>query len=595
MKAATTPRTARLNFDLKTPSFPQHLKRQTKIVATLGPASNSFEMLCKLAKAGVNVFRLNFSHSKPDYSNMEPVIEDIKKMKEELKDTMYRPAILCDLQGPKFRTGELEDHKPIEIKKGQIIKLVTGEHQKIGNANTITTGTPDAHVCVRKLAVGHRVLINDGAVVLKVVKRLSSEELECEVLIGGIVSERKGINTPELEVPLPALTKKDKADVKYICSKEIADFMALSFVQRAQDIVDLKLLMEASLPEDAIMPKIISKIEKPQALEAIDSILEETDGIMVARGDLGVECSLQKLPSYQKLLIRKANQSRKSVITATQMLESMTNAAAPTRAEVSDVANACFDGTDAVMLSGESSIGKYPVETVNMMGEICLEAEASVRDIAKMYRRSPVQTPPNVEGMVRFRYAMAHSAVTAANITSANAIIFFCMSYEMACFISKQRPACPIIIVTHDQKIYSLVSVLYGCHAVLLEEDENWKDSDSFLSAIESRVLQVFGDSMEDQVVIFCAHRCAFPSLHNTIRMARFGSATEKKGRLTKRGSVVGLVKPDHATPSKKKIEELEEGDAPAAEKTADEAKEEGGKKEEGKKEEGKKEEGKTA
>mmetsp|Transcript_38434 Transcript_38434/g.74533 ORF Transcript_38434/g.74533 Transcript_38434/m.74533 type:complete len:572 (+) Transcript_38434:92-1807(+) len=552
MKAATTPRTEK-KFEIKMPDFPPILKRQTKIVATLGPASNSFEMLCKLAKTGVNVFRLNFSHAKPDYSNMIPVIEDIKKMQAELKGTMFCPSILADLQGPKFRTGELEDHKPVELKKGEIIKLVTGEKQKVGNAKVLTTGTPDAHVCVRTLQAGQRVMLNDGAVVLKVTKRLSKEELECEVIVGGLVGERKGINTPELEVPLPALTAKDKKDVKFICEQGIADFVALSFVQRAQDVIDLKELMTKHIPEEELaesgLPKIVCKIEKPQAIDNIDAIMEETDGIMVARGDLGVECSLQKLPSYQKLLIRKANAARKSVITATQMLESMTKNAAPTRAEVSDVANACFDGTDAVMLSGESAVGKYPEETVAMMAEICIEAEASARDFQRMYKRN-TNIAPVTDGKMRFRYAVAQSAVTAAKITEAQAIIFFCMSYDMACHISKLRPMCPIIIVTFSRKIYQLVAVLYGCTAVLIDEEGDYKDSDGFLSAIEAAILKVTGDSLADQTAVFCAHRCPYASLHNTVRMARFGSATQKQKVLTsRRGSIVGLVKPETTSP----------------------------------------------
>eukprot|EP00472_Partenskyella_glossopodia_P000930 CAMPEP_0197542942 /NCGR_PEP_ID=MMETSP1318-20131121/67974_1 /TAXON_ID=552666 /ORGANISM="Partenskyella glossopodia, Strain RCC365" /LENGTH=570 /DNA_ID=CAMNT_0043102241 /DNA_START=140 /DNA_END=1852 /DNA_ORIENTATION=+ len=546
MKPAITPRKGE-SFDWTTPAeFPDYIKRQTKIVATLGPASNSYEMLIKLAKAGVNVFRVNFSHAKPDYSNIIPVVERIKKMQAEMKGTIFCPSILSDLQGPKFRTGELEGHKPVELIKGETIKLVTGVFQKVGNAKCLTTGTQDAHLCVRTLKVGHRVMLNDGAVVLKVTKRVSKEELECEVVVGGVVGERKGINTPELEVPLPALTKKDKADVKFICGADFTDFVALSFVQRPDDVTDLKELMSVCLPDDSVLPKIICKIEKPQALEAIDSILEETDGIMVARGDLGVECSLPMLPGYQKGLIRKANAAQKSVITATQMLESMTHYAAPTRAEVSDVANACFDGTDAVMLSGESAVGKYPIETVEMMAEICIQAEKSQRDYER--EQMSVAPPMHFKNRLKFRYAVAHSAVTAAKITDAQAIIFFCMSYEMAIHISKLKPMCPIIIVTFSEKIYKLVAVLYGCTAVLMadNQDQDHKDSDGFLEAIEHTCLKVLGDSIADQNVVFCAHRCPYPSLHNMIRMARFGSATHKKRALKQhRGSVADLIKPE--------------------------------------------------
>ncbi|GAB5369146.1 hypothetical protein AAMO2058_001380500 [Amorphochlora amoebiformis] len=499
--------------------FPHIIERHTKIIATLGPASSSIEMLRKLAKAGVNVFRVNFSHAKPDYSNIIPLIENLQKLKTENEGTSYVPAVLADLQGPKFRTGELKDHKPVTLIKGQSIKLVTSKVQSIGDQNTLTTGTSDADVCVRSLEEGHRIMINDGAIVLKVTKRLSEEELECEVLVGGIVSERKGINTPELKVPLPALTAKDKKDCQFVCQGKFADFIALSFVQRKEDVEELQELMKSSLPEGAPMPKIVCKIEKQQAVDCIDEILSLSDGIMVARGDLGVECSLHKLPGYQKFLIYKANMARKLVITATQMLESMIASPAPTRAEVSDVANACYDGTDAVMLSGESAVGNYPVETVSMMGEICSEAEKSVGQLSiEMidYRNSE-------QGRLKFRHAIAQSAVETAEDTGADAIIFFCEEISVAYDMAKLRPKIPILVPTFDKTIALGCQGLFGCHGIYLHQSiGEIKSADALLEVIQTQVLKYAGASLKDGIVVICAHRCPFPSLHNTLRVNKF-------------------------------------------------------------------------
>eukprot|EP00471_Norrisiella_sphaerica_P008768 CAMPEP_0184494640 /NCGR_PEP_ID=MMETSP0113_2-20130426/29248_1 /TAXON_ID=91329 /ORGANISM="Norrisiella sphaerica, Strain BC52" /LENGTH=557 /DNA_ID=CAMNT_0026880481 /DNA_START=158 /DNA_END=1828 /DNA_ORIENTATION=+ len=506
---------------------PAVIQRNTKIVATLGPASNSIEMLRKLVRVGVNVFRLNFSHAKADYSNMAPVVEALEQLRRETEGTPYKPAILADLQGPKFRTGELKDHKPITLEKGQSIRLVTSKVQAVGDEKCLTTGTVDADVCVRNLEVGHRVMINDGAIVLRVTKRVSQEELECEVVVGGVVSERKGINTPELTVPLPALTAKDKRDCKYVCEGGFADFVALSFVQRPEDVTELIDLMEMALDDEAPRPKIICKIEKPQAIECIDSILEVTDGIMVARGDLGVECSLPKLPGYQKLLIHKANLSGKIVITATQMLESMITNAAPTRAEVSDVANACYDGTDAVMLSGESAVGKFPIEAVTMMSEICLEAEKTMRSLE--WERIDYDDEEDDEeelDPMRFRYAIAESACGCAETVLAKGIIFFCEQFEVAIYLAKLRPSCPIFVVSFDPKITLATQGLYGCHGMYISEgSESFATTDAFMRAIERNIFKYAGKSFEEAEVVFCAHRSQFPSIHNTIRMARLGKA----------------------------------------------------------------------
>eukprot|EP00823_Brevimastigomonas_motovehiculus_P008599 TRINITY_DN78_c3_g2_i1.p1 TRINITY_DN78_c3_g2~~TRINITY_DN78_c3_g2_i1.p1 ORF type:complete len:681 (+),score=234.87 TRINITY_DN78_c3_g2_i1:238-2043(+) len=291
-------------------------------------------------------------------------------------------AIMGDLQGPKFRFGVFENNSA-RVKAGDTVLVVTSKKHQLGNAKIMCTGTAHADVVVTELKVGQRILIDDGAVVFKMTKRVSSEEIECVVIVGGEVKNHKSMNVPDLLVSVPALTDKDTIDAKFILDAHL-DFVALSFVQRASDVVQLRTFMQKNQAEkdrndpELKIPKIISKIEKPQAIDSIDDIIAVSDGIMVARGDLGVECALEQVPALQKMLIDKCTIARVPVITATQMLESMTKSLVPTRAEVSDVFNAVFDGSDAVMLSGETAMGDFPVETVQMMTRTVRTAELTL-------------------------------------------------------------------------------------------------------------------------------------------------------------------------------------------------------------------------
>jgi pyruvate kinase len=345
-------------------------RRRTKIVATLGPAS--IPRIKELIVAGVNVFRLNFSHIK-DPSTQDDIIKTIRETSDQLAIPV---AILGDLGGPKIRCNAFEQSY-ILLKSGSRVHLVSAPSKNRdypGKDGMIVSPVPGL---VAQLEVGHRVLLDDGYIILKVEEKttfeLDGEQVAgciCLVVQGGDLKPKKGINVPDLKLDIAALTEKDKIDAAYMFRKRL-DYVALSFVQRPQDVKDLLDLFERVRGEDKIVdpwrPWIISKIEKPQALDDIDHIIQITDGIMVARGDLGVEVNYDRVPVIQKLLISKCNAAEVPVITATQMLESMIHSPTPTRAEVSDVANAVFDGTDAVMLSAECAVGEFPIEAVKMV------------------------------------------------------------------------------------------------------------------------------------------------------------------------------------------------------------------------------------
>ena len=320
--------------------------RLTKIIATIGPASNEPEVITRLIEAGADVFRLNCSHS--DKATREKTIKIIREASSKLKREI---GILLDLQGPKIRVGKLRNGSVLLMDKKKIILTVenilgTSEKFQIVHFEKI----------IDSLEPAHRVLLDDGKIELSVIKKLNQNEMECQVIYGGELKDGKGVNLPDSDLrSIAPLTEKDIDDLKHGIDKEV-DFIALSFVRTAKDIVDLKKM----LPQKSFI-KVIAKIEKPQAVNDLDNILSVSDGIMVARGDLGVEMQPEKLPAVQKKLIQSANDKNVLVITATQMLESMINSPKPTRAEVSDVANAIFDGTDAIMLSAETASGKYPV------------------------------------------------------------------------------------------------------------------------------------------------------------------------------------------------------------------------------------------
>ncbi|OUM59423.1 hypothetical protein PIROE2DRAFT_52241 [Piromyces sp. E2] len=525
--------------------------RKTKIVATLGPAS--VDKIRELMLAGVNIFRMNFSHI-TDYSAQIPIIREIRKVSKELKISV---AILGDLCGPKIRNNGFKDRDSIPLQKGQVLQLKAGS--ELGDENTICMNTPQI---IKQLEPEHRVLLDDGNISLRVLKRISEDTLEVEVLAGTELKARKGINVPDIRVDIPALTEKDKRDAKFIWEQRL-DFIALSFVQRRQDVQDLIDLMAEFRKEEEEKKKIYP----PLALDEIDEIIKVSDAIMVARGDLGVECQLEKVPIVQKDLIRKVNGAEKPVITATQMLESMITNPVPTRAEVSDVANAVYDGTDAVMLSGECAAGAYPIESVKMMSSICRFAEENKNYMAKVELDLIEKTGINAcrEKPSPFIDAIADSAVTAAEEANASAVIVYTDTGDTCHMISKRTRSLNVIAITSNSNVYRKLTVLRAVHPILvnfnkrsnngsnpfnpddilnnnnqimvsllhqMDINNDLLNTDAILARTENEIMKRHPTwlNVGDKVVICAGYHALLPGLCNTVKLSFFGDAirTEK-------------------------------------------------------------------
>ncbi len=413
------------------------MKKRTKIVATLGPASSDKKILKKMVESGLNVVRLNMSHGTHDEHKAR-----IELLREVEKETGKPIPILMDLCGPKIRIGKIPK-EPLFLHRGDRIVLTTGKPVK----NKITVNYPDLHREVRK---GEAILLADGAFRLKV-KEVRGEDIICEVLVGGPLTSHKGVNLPHSKLSVPALTEKDKEDVKFGIENGV-DIIALSFVRKAEDVVELRELIR-SLGKNI---PIIAKIEKPEAVKNIDSILKVADGIMVARGDLGVELPIEKVPVIQKQLIRKANEAGKPVITATQMLKSMVDLPSPTRAEVTDIANAVLDGTDALMLSEETAVGKYPVRVIKTMAKVASETEKIYP--YKRYIDMPAET---------LQDSLAKSACNLSREVKVKAIVPFTRSGASALAVAKYRPPVPIYAVTHDIETCRMLNLVWGVEPFL--------------------------------------------------------------------------------------------------------------------------------
>lgn len=397
--------------------------KKTKIVCTMGPNTNDKNIMLELAKNGMDVARFNFSHG--DYAEHQSRLEILKEVRKELD----RPvAALLDTKGPEIRTGVLKDGKKVSLKEGQTFTLTTRE---IVGDETIT------HINYSGLnedvAAGNKILIDDGLIELEVVK-VDGTEIVCTVINGGELGEKKGVNVPNVKIKLPALTEKDKEDIRFGI-KQGFDFIAASFVRTADCIREIKEMLDA----EGSAIKVIAKIENAEGIENLDEIIAVADGIMVARGDMGVEIPAQEVPHIQKEIIRKCNEACKTVITATQMLDSMIRNPRPTRAEVTDVANAVYDGTDAVMLSGETAMGKYPIDALKMMVSIVEETEDYLDYSA--YRRRKVTE----ENMKNISNAVCSASVSTAHDIGADYIIAPSITGFTSMMLSKWRPAARII------------------------------------------------------------------------------------------------------------------------------------------------------
>ena len=425
--------------------------KKTKIVATLGPASSSKEVIEKMMHAGVNVFRINFSHA--DHEDVAERINIIRSLSE--KHQTYT-SILADLQGPKLRVGVIEEGAIVE--PGDTVEFITTE-PFVGNAK-------QAYMTYQRfpkdVTAGEKILLDDGKLIFEVVSTDKKEKVTTKVLQGGPFKSKKGVNLPNTNISLPALTEKDVEDAIFAIKQQV-DWIALSFVRNSDDLIGLQKLIEEH--SDHKIP-IISKIEKPEALENIDKIIAYSDGLMVARGDLGVEVPAAEVPLIQKQLVNKAKQARIPVIIATQMMETMIDSLTATRAEVNDVANSVMDGADAVMLSGETSVGKYPVQVIETMTSILKSVENS--DLIQV-----PQSPPSIRTKRFITKSICYHAAFMANEIDAAAICTLTNSGYTAFQISACRPKAHVLVFTSNKMILSQLNLLWGVKAFYYDKFES--------------------------------------------------------------------------------------------------------------------------
>ncbi|MDT0687898.1 pyruvate kinase [Autumnicola psychrophila] len=417
--------------------------KKTKIVATLGPATSTKEILYDMLQAGVNVFRINFSHA--DY---EGVKERIKMIRELNKEHNFSAAILGDLQGPKLRVGVMKEE--VVVKKGDEIIFATGKKFE-GTAERVYM---NYDTFPQDVAPGERILLDDGKLIFEVVSTNKKDEVKTKVVQGGPLKSKKGVNLPNTKISLPALTEKDVKDAIFACEQEV-DWIALSFVRHAEDLIELQELLKK---HSQYKTPIIAKIEKPEGVQNIEKIVAYCDGLMVARGDLGVEIPAQEVPLIQKKLVLTAKKARIPVIIATQMMETMITSLTPTRAEVNDVANSVMDGADAVMLSGETSVGQYPVQVIEKMCQILESVENS--PLIKV-----PHDPPHVRTKRYITKAVCFHAAHMANEIKAKAICTLTNSGYTAFQISAWRPESHILVFTPNMRILAQLSLLWGVKA----------------------------------------------------------------------------------------------------------------------------------
>lgn len=454
-----------------------HSQKRTKIVATVGPSCDTYEGLLELVKAGVNVFRLNFSHG--THEDKKAVIENISKI---IKSEPYNISILADLQGPKLRVGELEGGK-IELVSGQEIIFTT--EKMVGTAEKVYVSYPNLSTDVKP---GERIFLDDGKMELKVEKILNAKEVLMSVTLGGILLPKKGVNLPDSELTMPSLTEKDRSDLEFIFTQRI-DWLALSFVRRPVDIISLKKIIR----DNNSKLKVIAKIEMPEALKNLRDIIVESDGIMIARGDLGVEIPVERVPMLQKDIIRKCMHRAKPVIVATQMMESMIDRTKPNRSEVSDVANAVLEGADAVMLSGETATGQYPALVVQTMSKIILEAEKTVYDYNREDSLAPQPHSPSF-----LSDAICYTACKLAKDSEADALVGMTQSGYTAFMLSSYRPKCPLYIFSKERTLINQLGLSWGVRAFYYAEEESLDD----IIFDQINILKERGFVKKDDVVI---------------------------------------------------------------------------------------------
>ncbi|HYZ33510.1 MAG TPA: pyruvate kinase [Crenalkalicoccus sp.] len=472
------------------PRIPLRRRRRTKIVATLGPASSSPEMMERLFRAGADVFRLNFSHgSHADHAERVATIR-------ALEARLGRPiGILADVQGPKLRVGRFGGGR-VQLQAGQSFRLDLNATP--GDVRRVNLPHPEI---IEAAQIGTTLLLDDGKLRLRVAHR-RPDHLETEVLVGGPLSDRKGVNVPDVVLPIPALTEKDREDLAFVLDQGI-EYVGLSFVQRPEDVAEARALTGGRA-------WLMVKLEKPQAVDNLDAILALTDCVMVARGDLGVELPPEEVPLVQKHIVRAARQLGKPVVVATQMLESMIAAPAPTRAEASDVATAVFDGADAVMLSAETAAGQYPWEAVNMMDRIVarVEQDAGWRALTDAARPEPERSSAG---------AIAAAARQVAHTIGAEVIATFSSTGSTTLRVARERPDCPILGLTASEATARRMAVIWGVHPLTVNEIHSMTEMVSrALRAAHAEGFAVPGD----EVVVTAGVPFGTPGTTNALRVA---------------------------------------------------------------------------
>ncbi|WP_377290872.1 pyruvate kinase [Rhizobium sp. SG2393] len=469
--------------------------RKAKILATLGPASSEEEMIQKLHEAGADLFRINMSHASHDL--MRTLIQRIRNVEARCG----RPiGILADLQGPKLRVGKFAEGK-VELKPGQTFTLDSNE--ALGDNTRVFLPHPEILEAVK---AGHRLLIDDGKLHLKA-EKADGKSIVCTVVSGTKISDRKGVSLPDTLLPVGALTEKDRADLDAVLETDEVDWVALSFIQRPEDLSEVRKVARGRVG-------LMSKIEKPQAIERIDEIIELSDALMVARGDLGVEMPLESVPGLQKQLIRACRRAGKPVVVATQMLESMISAPVPTRAEVSDVATAVFEGADAVMLSAESASGEYPVEAVSTMASIAEKVERDPHYPGIIYAQ---RTPPEATGAD----AISLAAHQIAETLKLSAIVCYTASGNTGLRTARERPQVPIIALSPVIQTARRLAVVWGMHCVVTEDASDLDDMVNRACRIVAT--EGFGQP-GDRIIISAGVPLRTPGATNMLRIAYIGS-----------------------------------------------------------------------
>jgi len=430
----------------------EHTFHRTKIVATVGPACDTYDKLLSLVRAGVNVFRLNFSHG--DHEGKKKIIQHIRKINT---DEPFNIAILGDLQGPKLRVGEIEGGSML-VKEGDILTFTNTK--LVGTMERIYVSYPNLHLDVK---IGNTIMIDDGKLEVKVISIEPNNDVKVQVSLGGILSSKKGVNLPDTKISLPAITEKDHIDLQFIIEQEL-DWVALSFVRKVNDIVGLR----EKLNEKNSKTKIIAKIEMPEALTNLREIILESDGIMVARGDLGVELPVEQVPLIQKQIIRKSIHRAKPVIVATQMMESMIDRTKPNRSEITDVANAVLEGADAVMLSAETATGNYPTLVVETMRKIIMEVERTDYNYNREDELAPQPHSPSF-----LSDAICYNACKLAKDTQADALIGMTQSGYTGFMLSSYRPKSPLYIFSKEKALINQLSLSWGVRAFHYAEEDS--------------------------------------------------------------------------------------------------------------------------